>query len=135
MGPSLIHAIVFSKDRAWQLGQLLRSMRLYAGAGPGSETLVVSVLYTVSPAKKGDDGDAFACTETSYLEVAASEPWAVMVREEPKGFGRQVLEMLDGANGSCPVVQFLVDDLVFFSDVDLGAFARLLLARPQVAQQ
>jgi hypothetical protein len=73
-----VHAIVFSKDRAWQLAQLLRSLHLHVQC----RGLAVSVLYTTSPPKKGESPDLIRCTDASYLEVAAEFSHATFVRED-----------------------------------------------------
>jgi len=73
-----VHAIVFSKDRAWQLAQLLRSLEVHVQC----RGLSISVLYTTSSPKKGTSPDAVRCTNASYADLMVDFPNVKFVREE-----------------------------------------------------
>ena len=69
---SRVHAIVFSKDRAWQLQQLLKS--LFAHAWPAR----ISVLYTTTSTSENSEG----CGDGSYLAIASEFSDVEFVREQ-----------------------------------------------------
>jgi hypothetical protein len=73
-----VHAIVFSRDRAWQLAQLLRSLELHVKCSG----LSISVLYTISNPKKSAPPDAVRCTNASYLDLVVDFPNVNFVREK-----------------------------------------------------
>ena len=80
-----LHFIAFSKDRAFQLQELLRSLEAHTdcsglsglgGGAAGDDERRISVLWTASA-----DGDRL-CTAESYEAVMAAFPAVRFVREE-----------------------------------------------------
>lgn len=77
----VVHAIVFSKDRAFQLEQLLKSLKL------NTDLVHISVLYTASTAVVDADTteeveDLTSCSLKSYLEVSELYPDVYFLQEE-----------------------------------------------------
>jgi hypothetical protein len=146
---SLVHAIIFSKDRAFQLQQLLMSLSLHTSHAR------VSVLYTTSPAKTRDEGggEEAECTDASYEDVKREFSGVNFVREIKGQFAEQFLQLLGSSGVYCsgdvdstagtgesaaeddvasPFVMFLVDDIVIYDLIDVVAMVNLLTSRPDV---
>lgn len=114
-----VRVIVFSKDRAFQLGQYLRTLYAWSSGA----TLDVHVLYRVdSPACSAPEARDFAA---SYARVQAAFPGVHFVREID--FAAQLKDIVAGAQSH---VLFGVDDALFCGEVPLGAAVAALEARP-----
>ena len=114
-----VRVIVFSKDRAFQLWQYLRTLYAWSSGA----TLDVHVLYRVdSPACSAPEARDFAA---SYARVQAAFPEVHFVREID--FAAQLKDIVAGAESH---VLFGVDDALFCGEVPLGAAVAALEARP-----
>lgn len=118
-----VQVIIFSKDRAFQLQQCLRTLLAHCCCSDG---LHVTVLWTASTPQLA----------TSYKQLAsAAFPTATgtachvsFVHEE--SFAAQLVDML--TTSSHPFTLFLVDDALFVRAFNLGLATQLLQQRDQV---
>ena len=107
MTPGL-HVMGFSKDRLFQLRELLRSLRLHATAScPGR--VLISFIYATDPSSP---------FQASYDALASENPDVRLVKEEPGSFAGQ-LEALVSETDEQDCLMWVVDDLVFYRDLDL----------------
>ena len=131
------HVIVFSKDRAFQLHEYLRTLKLHLSPSSSSHYhLRISVLYHAPP------GSRFGA---SYERVRALHP-DVSFHAERSGaeFSAALCELVassseatSAAAATAPnvcagnrFVLFGVDDALFFADFDLGLAAHFMRHRP-----
>lgn len=106
-----LHVIIFSKDRAWQLQELLIS--LYSHILKDRDPYNVSVLY------KAERGGEYW---ESYQKLEKDFPAVNFISEE--NFGRQLEGLLGlreefSENGKYGFVMFAVDDMLFNDAVDV----------------
>jgi hypothetical protein len=107
-----LHIIIFSRDRAFQLRECLRSLaRHLVWPGP-SCTLCISVLYSVLGASQR--------FEASYNRVREEWPNVRFVAEEEGAFGHQLEALLEEASGARDLIMWGVDDMLFFRKFDAG---------------
>jgi hypothetical protein len=112
-----VRVIVFSKDRAFQLGQYLRTLL----AKSRGATLDVHVLFHVN------DKTGTRDFEESYARVQDAFPTVSFERETD--FAKQLKELVAGADSH---VLFGVDDALFCGDLPLGDAVAALQARPSL---
>jgi len=111
-----VRIVVFSKDRAYQLDGLLRSMR--ANLADWSE-FDLDVLYVASDAEN----------QASYSELARGlGDWQRLNLRREVSFRTDLLDLLEGSEQ----VLFLVDDAVFTAPTSLSEAAGLLRERPDI---
>mmetsp|Transcript_819 Transcript_819/g.2625 ORF Transcript_819/g.2625 Transcript_819/m.2625 type:complete len:809 (-) Transcript_819:13-2439(-) len=123
----VLHCIVFSKDRAFQLDQLLRSCDEFLRV-EGLAELRVSVLFR---AEEGPCGGA-----RSYAEVHQRHPAVQFVPETKGRFHEHVRDLVSWRSATSQAhphfLMFLVDDLIFHDAVPCGTFCDLLRSRDDV---
>jgi hypothetical protein len=110
-----IHMVCFSKDRAFQLGEFLRTFRQYAHLGDCEVSQ--SVLYRA-------DESQFA---KSYDKLKADFPRVNFVQETD--FEVQLLELV--RDTLADFVLFCVDDVLFYRGFDLSVAALFLHERAE----
>ena len=109
-------AIVFSKDRAFQLDGLLRSFR--DQVADWSE-IDIKILYAASTPEH----------ERSYEELAEGfSDWDRAELHREVDFHSDLLKMINGYRH----VLFLVDDTIFTNRTEIGPAGRLLDSRPDI---
>jgi Glycosyl transferase family 2 len=118
-----VHMIVFSKDRAFQLHQLLLSAQAHLDT---SGTHVhISVLYLAS--------EAFTA---SYEHVAKQHPQVSFVAEQPGCFSEQLQALARASSSTAAAaafILFVVDDMIFYAkpSFPLAAATAALSSRPR----
>ncbi|CAM9757082.1 unnamed protein product [Chrysoparadoxa australica] len=126
--PPLVHMIAFSKDRAFQLGEMLRSS--YSCLDCAGVEFKVTVLYLCSPSEKTQQGTDFF---DSYRKLQSDYPEVEFVQEEPGCFFPSLRSILQqgrqcaGAGTGASLVLWAVDDMFFFERVPLHPLASMLL--------
>ena len=126
-----VSVLVFSKDRAFQLHEFLRSFFVHSGTSISlaqedlspvhSPVLPVSVtvLYTTSPG---------SCFDSSYALVRARFPHVVFWEETD--FSAQLVHWLGEAH---PHVLFAVDDIIVYRPLPLAEAVRVLTTQETFA--
>lgn len=127
--PSKVTLICFSKDRAFQLKEYLRTLYLFAHFDPSVFTLTVNVLYK-----------ATAPFQKSYEKLKADYPQVNWVEETDFASQLEVRPLLSSRSLTSFVSHFLkelvtnshdyilwgVDDVLFFSEFSLPTSVLLL---------
>ena len=111
-----LHIIIFSKDRAYQLQELLHSLYDFVIYPTTTNALPppplhhhITILYTTTPQ---------TTYEASYTRVSALFPQVQFIREEEGSFFDQVMSVMDRvADGDC--VMWAVDDMLFYRHWDV----------------
>lgn len=110
---TILHVIIFSKDRAWQLHECLRSLFHFLvpipDDLPSSDHPHFTVIYTTTP----------GCPyEASYAKVASCFPRVKFVQEIEGGFHDQLVKVLDAVKEE-EFVMWAVDDLIAYRYWDI----------------
>lgn len=129
--PPTLHIVLFSKDRAFQLRECLRSVRRHVRG-----RVLVSVLYDASSPASERAYDYVVDTLASDC-VCGSVPHGALPDECRIAFHREASFAADLhgllASSAAPCVAFLVDDALFLRDVSVDDVHGLLAGGQRVS--
>lgn len=119
-----VGVIIFSKDRPYQLSQLLRSMRPHVHTIKADD-LRLCVLYHSSGERWRAHYEMVkqifnAWTQCEFVEELETVPAVGLPRTEQCGFSAGLGRCLNRLEQfHCESIMFLVDDLIFYDDINI----------------